>query len=86
MAYFKDSGYTRAFRDLFERLPPYTLHNMRASRENEMQRIESARQSGFAARTQTGASVKDRFTATPAVNGLAPRPESGVGRIVNSSA
>lgn len=85
MPYFRDTGYTQAFRAMFDRKPPYTLHNLRQSLEAEMRRLDDAHAAGFAARTRTGVSPRERMIAHPALGGPAPHPEADTGRVFSTA-
>ena len=86
MPVFRDTIHTKAFRAMFRRMPPYTLHNLRASIKAEQQRVFTASQAGFAQRTQLGMSAADRMSTSPAIDGLSVRPEAETGSIVSSRA
>ena len=85
MAYFRDSGYTQAFRAMFDRKPPYTLHNLRRSLEARVERLKASRDAGFAQRTQFGVPAHERLALSPAISGRVTHPETDTGRIVDSA-
>lgn len=86
MAYFRDTMHTQAFRAMFRRLPPYSLHNLRASLKAEAARVREAYQAGFAERTQLGMAHHERMAKSPAIDGLSIQPEAKTGTIITSSA
>lgn len=65
MARSYDNAYTRQFRDpIVNRLPEYSAHNYRRTKAQEEASRIAARSAGFNRRTQTGASMSDRFHAS----------------------
>jgi len=83
---FRDTVHTKAFRAMFERLPPYTLQNMQASRAAERARDKAEFDAGFAARTEMGTPPQILFHQNPALSGIPKTPESGAGRVINAEA
>lgn len=83
---FRDTMHTKAFRAMFERLPPFTLQNMRASRAAEEVARKAAFDAGFAERTRMGATPQILFHQNPALSGSPRSPESETGRVVRAEA
>lgn len=84
MPEFRDTVHTKAFRAMFERLPPYTLHTMSQSREQEHARLKASFDAGFAERTQMGTSPQMRFHQQPSLSGTPRPPEAETGRVIST--
>lgn len=86
LALVSDNAYAQQLREPRVIKPPYSAHNFARYKRMEAEARAAALTSGFAERTQAGASAEDRFDRFRTLRALPRQPEFSSGVITNTRA